>query len=107
MLSSSVEVRSSPFLRLSYPLSERELNICPSSSLFHSPRRSFLSAETNNPHASLGYPHIEVLFEPVTAATWMVDKIMNVQLGSKAGDGELELRRFSLFARPSDCFAFS
>ncbi|KAL7414516.1 hypothetical protein BDY24DRAFT_385475 [Mrakia frigida] len=45
-----------------------------------------VGGKTNNPHASLGYPHIEVLFEPVTASTWMVDKIMNVQLGSKAGD---------------------
>ena len=47
------------------------------------------TTETNNSHASLGYPHVEVLFEPQTASTWMVDKVQNVPLGDKAGDGQL------------------
>lgn len=46
-----------------------------------------LLPDTNNPYAADGYHDIDVIFNPMTAATWMVDSLLDIDVGARRGDG--------------------
>ena len=41
---------------------------------------------TNNPYAEDGYQDVEILIEPQTVKEWMIDRVLDVDLGKKRGD---------------------
>ncbi|CED82830.1 DNA-binding subunit of a DNA-dependent protein kinase (Ku80 autoantigen) [Phaffia rhodozyma] len=45
---------------------------------------------TNNPQTQ-GYEGVDVLFQPATAAKWMVDKVKSLKLGNGTNDGDVLL----------------